>query len=43
MLWMLLGVSIDDAAATAAQAGLSVVMDKCIGATHRALHIAVRP
>jgi predicted CoA-binding protein len=42
VLWMQLGVSNQDAAALATSAGLTVVMDKCIGATHRAFHIARR-
>jgi predicted CoA-binding protein len=41
-LWLQLGVSNDDAAARATAGGLTVIMNKCIGATHRALRIAPR-
>jgi uncharacterized protein len=38
-LWLQLGIASEDAAARAAAGGLMVVMDACIGATHRRLRI----
>jgi predicted CoA-binding protein len=37
VLWLQLGVTSDEARAIAEAAGLTVVMDRCIGATHREL------
>jgi len=41
-LWLQLGVTSDDAAARAKAGGLTVIMDKCIGATHKALGIEAK-
>ncbi len=40
VMWMQLGVSNDEAATRALAGGLTVIMNTCIGATHRRLHIA---
>lgn len=37
VLWLQLGITSDEAAAIAEDAGLTVVMDRCMGATHRRL------
>jgi predicted CoA-binding protein len=41
VLWLQLGISSDEAAAKATEGGLSVVMDRCIGQTVRAMDIVV--
>ena len=42
VLWLQLGIASEDAAARARAGGMTVVMDKCIGATHAALRIPKR-
>jgi predicted CoA-binding protein len=37
VLWLQEGISSDEAAAIASEAGITVVMDLCMGATHRRL------
>lgn len=43
VLWLQLGVVSDQAARIAEDAGLTVVMDECMGATHRRLRIEGAP
>jgi predicted CoA-binding protein len=38
-LWLQLGIANEQAASLALKGGLAVVMDTCIGATHRRLQI----
>ena len=41
-LWLQTGIVSEDAAARAKQGGLTVVMDKCIGATHSLLRVPTK-
>jgi predicted CoA-binding protein len=41
-LWLQSGITSEDAAARASQAGLTVVMDACIGSTHSLLRIPAK-
>ena len=43
VLWLQLDIVSDEAAAIAEDAGLTVVMDECMGATHRRLGIGGAP
>ena len=42
VVWLQLGIASDEAAALGQQAGLTVIMDLCMGATHRKLEIGPR-
>ena len=42
VVWLQLGIASDEAAALGQQAGLTVIMDLCMGATHRKLGIGPR-
>jgi len=43
VLWLQLGVESDEARAIAEEAGLTVVMNRCMGATHRELGLGQGP
>lgn len=43
VLWLQLGIADDEARRIAEDAGLTVVMDRCIGATHRELGLGPVP
>lgn len=42
VVWLQLGIESDEAAALGEQAGLTVIMDLCMGATHRKLGLGPR-
>jgi hypothetical protein len=43
VLWMQTGIESDEARAIAEDAGLTVIMDRCMGATHRQLGLGPGP
>jgi uncharacterized protein len=43
VLWLQLGIRSEEAKRLAEEAGLTVVMDRCMGATHGALGLGPRP
>jgi hypothetical protein len=43
VLWLQAGIESDEAASIAREGGLQVVMDKCMGATHRQLGLGPGP
>jgi predicted CoA-binding protein len=43
VLWLQLGIASDEAERIAAEAGLKVVMDRCMGETHRQLRLGPGP
>lgn len=43
VVWLQLGIVSSEAAAIGRQAGLTVIMDRCMGATHRELGLGPRP
>mgnify|MGYP001819259343 FL=1 len=43
VVWLQLGIVSDKARAIGEQAGLTVIMDRCMGATHRKLGLTIEP
>ena len=43
VVWLQLSIVSDEAAAIGREAGLTVIMDRCMGATHRELGLGPRP
>jgi predicted CoA-binding protein len=43
VLWLQLGIASEEAERIAAEAGLKVVMDRCMGETHRQLRLGPGP